>query len=501
MKTYFNIFFLLLLLLLAGCNQKVNKARNLVDRGIMYAEAEQYDKAIELYNRAIKIYPQSEEAYLQLALLYDENLKDKKKAIQTYKDYLKVAVNEVNKKKVRKWILEAENQISGEQIAKLDDKNSAAQQDDQSESKTIRSQQIETLKRQIAEKFEKKIDELKNEIFDVQNQCAKLSNENIALRANDKNRQIAGLLDTIASNEQTIAVLQAKIEADKREANAAVQAQQTLQSIITNLQAKLSAEGYESSPDIFSSNMFLISEIQKMKNIINEIKSEKSQIELQFAELKIKYSQLTNTSAGITDKPTVPLTPELLQEFENAKKQIVEYRRRENFNRQEREGFTATIKKLRELLDATNKRLAAEKQKNNVSSDAVAEISQLKKDLKSLNASIKYREKQLYERTLQLKKLQQSYQTLRKQYLDEVRKREKISNVITDIQKEVSNKPAPIRKTTALRKYTVKAGDSLMKISSKVYGDKNRWREIYRANKEMLDRERKLKVGQTLIIP
>ena len=238
-----------------------------------------------------------------------------------------------------------------------------------------------------------------------------------------------------------------------------------------------------------------------MKKRVEEIKGEKNQIELQFAELKIKYSQLTNSSTDTANKPNIPLTPELLQEFENAKKQIIEYRRRENFNRQEREGFIANIKKLRELLDETNKKLVAERAKNKISSDAAAEISQLKQDLQSLNASIKYREKQLYERTLQLKKLQQSYQTLRKQYLDEVRKREKISDVITDIQKEVSNKPATIRKTTITRKYTVRAGDSLMKISSKMYGDQNRWREIYRANKEMLDKEKKLKVGQVLLIP
>ena len=499
MKNFTNIFVVFLLLALTACNRRVNKAHNLVERGIMYAEAEQYAKAIELYNRAIEVYPKAGEAYLQLALLYDENLGDKAKAIVAYNNYLKVAGNETNKKKVEEWIREAEEELSGGKI--VNPARVAEPQDKREENVGFRNKQIEALKRQISEKYEKKIDELKNEIFDVENQCAKLSNENIALRANDTNKQIAHLLDTIASNELAIATLQTQIEAKNREANASVQAQETLQTIITNLQAKISVWSARAPEAQNISNDFLISANEKMKEKIEEIKSEKNDALLQLAELKIKYAQLTSAPpAAVTNQPTVPLTPELLQEFENAKKQIVEYRRRENFNKQERKNFIETIKKLREQLSASNERLVAAQNnlKNNSANNE--EIKQLREDLKKLNASIQYREKQLYDRTLQLKKLQQSYQTLSKQYNAEVRKRQKINTVITDIQKEIGT-PARKAPPQPKRKYTVKAGDSLMKISQKTYGDKSRWREIYRANKEMLDAEKKLKVGQVLIIP
>lgn len=49
--------------------------------------------------------------------------------------------------------------------------------------------------------------------------------------------------------------------------------------------------------------------------------------------------------------------------------------------------------------------------------------------------------------------------------------------------------------------YTVVAGDSLSKISQRVYGNPQRWREIYQANLDRLSGENSLKVGLQLRIP
>ncbi len=51
------------------------------------------------------------------------------------------------------------------------------------------------------------------------------------------------------------------------------------------------------------------------------------------------------------------------------------------------------------------------------------------------------------------------------------------------------------------KSYTVSAGDTLSSISRKVYGNSNRWREIYNANKDTMANPQALKVGQTLRIP
>lgn len=49
--------------------------------------------------------------------------------------------------------------------------------------------------------------------------------------------------------------------------------------------------------------------------------------------------------------------------------------------------------------------------------------------------------------------------------------------------------------------YTVRKGDTLTGIALKVYGDANRWDDIWRANKARVPNKDKLKVGTKLIIP
>lgn len=53
----------------------------------------------------------------------------------------------------------------------------------------------------------------------------------------------------------------------------------------------------------------------------------------------------------------------------------------------------------------------------------------------------------------------------------------------------------------AQRIYVVKKGDTLQKISNKMYGTTRRWKEIYEANKDILESPDLLKPGQKLVIP
>lgn len=49
--------------------------------------------------------------------------------------------------------------------------------------------------------------------------------------------------------------------------------------------------------------------------------------------------------------------------------------------------------------------------------------------------------------------------------------------------------------------YTVKSGDTLSKISKEVYGDANKYMDIFNANKDKLSDPDKIKSGQELQIP
>jgi nucleoid-associated protein YgaU len=49
--------------------------------------------------------------------------------------------------------------------------------------------------------------------------------------------------------------------------------------------------------------------------------------------------------------------------------------------------------------------------------------------------------------------------------------------------------------------HTVASGDNLSKIAKKFYGNANRWREIFNANRDQLDNPDLIKPGQILKIP
>jgi len=56
--------------------------------------------------------------------------------------------------------------------------------------------------------------------------------------------------------------------------------------------------------------------------------------------------------------------------------------------------------------------------------------------------------------------------------------------------------PAP-----APRTYTVAAGDSLSKIAKKFYGDANKWKRIFEANRDSVKNPDLIHPGQVLKIP
>ena len=66
------------------------------------------------------------------------------------------------------------------------------------------------------------------------------------------------------------------------------------------------------------------------------------------------------------------------------------------------------------------------------------------------------------------------------------------NEVVADIKAE---------KTDIHGVYTVVAGDTLSKISKKVYADANKYHAIFEANRDQLSDPDKIKVGQKLRIP
>ncbi len=73
----------------------------------------------------------------------------------------------------------------------------------------------------------------------------------------------------------------------------------------------------------------------------------------------------------------------------------------------------------------------------------------------------------------------------------------------SQIDTRPAESPPPAPEPTPLKTYTVQAGDNLTRIARKVYGPdgSQRWRDIYQANRHVLDSPDDLQVGQVLTIP
>ena len=63
-----------------------------------------------------------------------------------------------------------------------------------------------------------------------------------------------------------------------------------------------------------------------------------------------------------------------------------------------------------------------------------------------------------------------------------------------------STAPAPGTSGTS-RTYTVRKGDTLSEIAKAEYGDANKWRKIYEANRDVIENPDLIYPGQTFKIP
>lgn len=69
------------------------------------------------------------------------------------------------------------------------------------------------------------------------------------------------------------------------------------------------------------------------------------------------------------------------------------------------------------------------------------------------------------------------------------------------VQEEKEIIKTKIHQAPTQRIYVVKPGDTLSKISRRIYGNSSSWRKIYQANRHIIDNPRKLVASQKLVLP
>lgn len=78
----------------------LGKARLFYHRG-------DYPAAAQMYHKALELDPDNADAYLQLAIIYDDNLKDKALAAAYYREFLRREPDSEKSGRVRRWLEEA----------------------------------------------------------------------------------------------------------------------------------------------------------------------------------------------------------------------------------------------------------------------------------------------------------------------------------------------------------------------------------------------------------
>jgi nucleoid-associated protein YgaU len=74
---------------------------------------------------------------------------------------------------------------------------------------------------------------------------------------------------------------------------------------------------------------------------------------------------------------------------------------------------------------------------------------------------------------------------------------------VAELKRQVTAASQPASPLTSYTRYVVKKGDTLRKIAARpeIYGDAGQWQRIYEANRDIIGRDRKLNMGQVLMIP
>lgn len=79
--------------------------------GLAYDQNQQFELALTEYEKALKAVPDDPDTHYNLAVLYDQYLLDKKKAIEHYQTYLTLNPNASDTIKVNYWIREAKKEL------------------------------------------------------------------------------------------------------------------------------------------------------------------------------------------------------------------------------------------------------------------------------------------------------------------------------------------------------------------------------------------------------
>lgn len=98
---------------LSGQNKERTKLQNETatmhyNLAVILTEQQNFPAAVTEYRKVLEIRPSDADAHYNLAVIYDDYLKDNEKALEHYRQYIKAAPDTAEAQKVRQWIKDKE---------------------------------------------------------------------------------------------------------------------------------------------------------------------------------------------------------------------------------------------------------------------------------------------------------------------------------------------------------------------------------------------------------
>jgi nucleoid-associated protein YgaU len=440
-------------------------------------EEGKWDLAARQFEKDLVINPQTLQSHLQLAILYEDYLNQKDKAIEHYKAYIEIAPDNEKTSLVREWLNSAEQDTSQKPTLKTD--QNLKEKPENKEHPPLVKENPETIKEkldqqsQTIQKLEETLNEKENEIKELHSQI-----QNIQLQKNTQAKSQAGeqeykdakvKLDqqsvTIQRMQETINLKEKNIQQLKTDIHR-IQSEKLSQekSWVELSKAKKDLEGLQT--ELVRTNR----DFGDAKKLINVLQKEKESLQ----------SQMVKISQSNQDQKNLQM--ELLK----SKKDLNDaFERIENLQKDRdllQEKIIQTSNSKTELEQRLKEMEKDQNDQANLINFKYQNYLTLMNENKKLNARIKNYAVKEYRLNAQIKSLKLTNESLktqqyRKKYTYESRSR------------------------ATMKRYRVKKGESLRTIATAIYGDKEKWRLIYNVNRSKIPNPDILTPGQILQIP
>jgi len=453
---------------LCSCSTKARQARKLVDRGIVLVETERYAEAIRLFRKAADVEPRFPDSYLQLALVYDDCLNDTSNAIATYEHFIAVCPAGPAKERAERWLADARSR---------NDAPTAETSIELKEQLDRKERQFEALRQQLVSRYEAQLCSLTQHLGKTQAHLLECERANAALRTDDQRAACASLLDQLTSNASATARLAADLEAKRKEAEAALNVQLSLQSIVTNLDAELKLARQAAA---HTATVMMVAGEDMTRQLL-AIEQERNDLQMRYTQVQDLFAKATSAIPVLASLSTTVLPSRVSELFQAVTAtvpiQVASLAPAAPVIQPE----TPTVPRVRLEKMPVATRPAPTRPARTATRPASATVLGKAGPAKPATVS------------LAPSTLAPSVSTASAQPAPV---RPPVSPAVAE-----PNLAAVTQSANSAQSYVVKPGDSLMKIARDMYGDPNKWTVIYNENRDTLERPNQLKIGQTIRIP